>query len=77
MDFFYSLVLQFVLEQVFTFKDREEVENVVPTATTILEYYDPTDPTIFQHYKDSIDALFAKVSGEHSTFMNVTNVLRY
>lgn len=48
-------------KQVFAFKDREEIEFVVPTAITVEEYYDAPNLDILAPYKEEIEALIIKV----------------
>ena len=51
----------FVVNQVFTVKDREEVESVAPTPDIIEEYYTPPDIEKVAHYKMQLEQLLRKV----------------
>ena len=51
-----------MLEQVFTLKDREEVESVAPTASTIEQLYDAPNLKVIAPYKEMIEALLIKVN---------------
>lgn len=52
--------------EVFAFKDREEIEFVVPTAITVEEYYDAPNLDILAPYKEEIEALIIKFEKAHT-----------
>ena len=39
-------------------KDREEVEFVAPTASTVEEHYDPPNLEVIAPFKERIEGLF-------------------
>lgn len=50
-------------------KDREEVEFVAPTASTIEEYYDAPNLTVIAPFKEKLEALLNKVRFFSSFFL--------